>query len=333
MAQEDHPAKSIDVVVVAIGRNEGERLRVCLQSLVPYAATVVYVDSGSTDQSVAMARALGVEVVELDMRQPFTAARARNAGFAAAMLANPQARYVQFVDGDTEVAPGWLEAAQAFLETNPAAAAVIGRRRERFPSASVYNLLCDLEWTIPPGPVKYCGGDVLMRRDAFEGIGGYNGDIIAAEDSELALRLRQAGWTLHCIAAEMTMHDAAIKTFRQWWIRMMRGGFGFAEGQFRHGASPERHFVTETRRIVVWGLMLPIGIAVLVLVFGPMLLLSLLVYPLQVIRLYFKFKGSPRLRWIQAWYLTLARFPETVGLTKFYYRRMMGRAAAIIEYK
>ena len=45
-----------DVAVVAIGRNEGERLRACLASVVPLAACVVYVDSGSTDGSVAMAR-------------------------------------------------------------------------------------------------------------------------------------------------------------------------------------------------------------------------------------------------------------------------------------
>ena len=42
--------------VVAIGRNEGERLRRCLESLDGHGLTVVYVDSGSTDDSVALAR-------------------------------------------------------------------------------------------------------------------------------------------------------------------------------------------------------------------------------------------------------------------------------------
>ena len=44
--------------VVAIGRNEGERLRRCLASVLPQAALVVYIDSGSTDGSPAMAHAL-----------------------------------------------------------------------------------------------------------------------------------------------------------------------------------------------------------------------------------------------------------------------------------
>ena len=56
------------------------RLRQCLLSV--GSATIVYVDSGSTDGSIACAQSLGVESCpELDLSIPFTAARARNAGF------------------------------------------------------------------------------------------------------------------------------------------------------------------------------------------------------------------------------------------------------------
>ena len=68
-----------DVAVVAIGRNEGERLRACLHSVLDVAALVVYVDSGSSDGSAQRARAHCAEVVELDPARPFSAARARNA--------------------------------------------------------------------------------------------------------------------------------------------------------------------------------------------------------------------------------------------------------------
>ena len=63
----------------SIGRNEGDRLKQCLQSVLT-AAQVVYVDSGSTDGSVQYAKEFGISVVELDLTRPFTAARARNAG-------------------------------------------------------------------------------------------------------------------------------------------------------------------------------------------------------------------------------------------------------------
>src|SRR5215472_6326791 len=124
--------------VVAIGRNEGERLRRCLESVVRQADAVVYVDSGSTDGSVALARSLGVETVELDLSIPFTAARARNAGLRRLLEVDPAVEFVQFVDGDCEIVPGWLERAAEELATRPDVAIVCGRRRERFPQASAY---------------------------------------------------------------------------------------------------------------------------------------------------------------------------------------------------
>ena len=104
--------------VVAIGRNEGERLQRCLESLNGLGLTVVYVDSGSTDGSLALARSRGVEVVELDMSTPFSAARARNAGFERLMQVDPAVRFVQFLDGDCEVADGWLDRRGASWRTS-----------------------------------------------------------------------------------------------------------------------------------------------------------------------------------------------------------------------
>jgi hypothetical protein len=136
--------------IVAIGRNEGERLRGCLESAIVSAAPVVYVDSGSTG-SVALARSAGCEVVELDLREPFTAARARNEGFARLRMLAPERRYVQFVDGDCEIAAGWLSSAAEFLDAHPAIGAVCGRRGERYPGRSIYNFLCDMDWDRPIG--------------------------------------------------------------------------------------------------------------------------------------------------------------------------------------
>src|SRR5262249_42405700 len=131
--------------VVAIGRNEGERLERCLESVIRLAKHVVYVDSGSTDGSPELARGLGAQVVALDMSRPFTAARARNEGWRFLLAAAPDLDHVQFVDGDCEVVEGWLEEACAFLDTHPEVAAVAGRNRERFPQRSIYNLMCDIE--------------------------------------------------------------------------------------------------------------------------------------------------------------------------------------------
>ena len=148
--------------VVVIGRNEGERLRRCLESL-RNAGSIVYVDSGSTDGSAELARSVGVEVVDLDMQIPFTAARARNAGFARLRQIAPVVAFVQFVDGDCELIEGWLAAAASFLLQHPDVACVCGRLRERFPQRSVYNRLCDVEWDRDAGETAACGGIAMMR--------------------------------------------------------------------------------------------------------------------------------------------------------------------------
>lgn len=182
--------------VVAIGRNEGERLRRCLNSVADRGLVLVYVDSGSGDGSIELARGLGVEVVELDLSRPFSAARARNEGLERLLEVAPSVQYVQFVDGDCEIVDGWVDRARRELDERPEAAVVCGRRRERYPEQSVYNHLADLEWDTPIGEAKACGGDALMRVAALRQAGAYNPELIAGEEPELCVRLRQKGWRI-----------------------------------------------------------------------------------------------------------------------------------------
>ena len=319
--------------VVVIGRNEGQRLERCLASLEGSADKVVYVDSGSVDGSVQMARQRGVEVLALDMTRPFTAARARNEGFARLQRLLPTMRHVQFVDGDCEVAAGWLPKAQAFLYAHPAVAVVCGRRRERFPQRSVYNLLCDLEWDTPIGETKACGGDALMRADAFAAVSGYRASLIAGEEPELCVRLRAAGWKIWRLPEEMTLHDAAMTRFGQWWQRSLRGGYAFAEGAFLHGAAPERHWQRESRRIWIWGLAIPLAIVAASAWLGGWGLLLLLIYPLQAVRLARRGVRSARENWLLAVFLVLGKFPEMLGQVKFLLNRFGAGKAVLIEYK
>lgn len=313
------------VGAVIIGRNEGARLVACLASFPDWVRPLVYVDSGSTDGSVAAARAAGAEVVALDMSQPFTAARARNEGFAR-LRALGAPEFVQFVDGDCRMQPGWLEAAEAFLAARPSVAVVCGRRREIHPEASVWNRLCDAEWDTPLGQAKACGGDALMRVAAVAKVGGYDPGLIAGEEPELCVRLRQAGWEVWRIDQEMTLHDAAMTRIGQWWKRTRRSGHAFAEGAAMHGAPPERHWVAETRRAVLWGAVLPL-VTLLGLVVTPWAGLLLLAYPLQILRL------SRRLGWERAAFLVLGKIPEAQGVLEYHLNRLRRRRAGLIEYK
>jgi glycosyltransferase involved in cell wall biosynthesis len=317
---------------VVIGRNEGERLHRCLRSLAA-AAVVVYVDSGSTDASVQDARARGADVVELDTNIPFTAARARNAGFRRLREMAPDLLYVQFVDGDCELDQGWPQNALSFAIGNERIAAVCGRRREQYPERSIYNWLCDQEWQASAGEVGACGGDVMMRTLAVEAVAGYRDQLIAGEEPEMCVRLRAAGWRIWRLDGEMTRHDAAMTYFSQWWRRSLRAGYAFAQGAYLHGTSSDRFWVWESRRAWLFGIWLPIACLLCGLLFGPGGWAAWLIYPTYFLQKIVRGLGPLNDRTRLALFYVLAMFPQGLGQLKFLRDRMTGRQAHIIEYR
>ncbi|SMO69066.1 glycosyltransferase family 2 protein [Paracoccus laeviglucosivorans] len=315
------------VTAIAIGRNEGERLIRCLASLLPQVGRVIYVDSGSTDGSAARALEMGAEVVQLDMTKPFTAARARNAGF----VLTEGSEFVQFVDGDCEVEQGWIATALAAMAADPKLAITAGRRRERKPEASIYNRLCDTEWDTPIGPAQAVGGDMLVRRAALAEIGGFDPTLIAGEEPEMCLRIARAGWVIRRLDAPMTLHDAAMTRYDQWARRSRRAGHAFAEVSWRYRDGAERFWQRETRRSVIWALILPLLI-LLGLIVTPWALVLLLAYPAQIARMAMR-DPDARDRWPRAFYTMLGKFPEARGVLEFHLRRLLGRRSGLIEYK
>lgn len=325
-----------EIGLIAIGRNEGDRLRRCLESVIGKVHQVVYVDSGSTDGSVEMAQSLGADVVALDLSIPFTAARARNAGLERLLALSPNLAYVQFVDGDCEVVEGWLELAQQELESHSDWAVVCGRRRERFPEQTIYNKLCDIEWDTPVGEAKACGGDAMMRVVALQKVGGYNPTLIAGEEPELCVRLRQAGWKVYRLDAEMTLHDAQMTRFGQWWKRSVRAGHAFAEGSFLHGKPPECHWTKETRSNWLWGLVIPgMAIALAIPTRGLSLLLFL-GYGLMLYKIYRYMQRTGRSgkeALLYAASCVVGKFPNMLGQLTFYRNKLVGQKSRLIEYK
>ncbi len=324
------------LAIVAIGRNEGERLMACLDSLQALCDDVIYVDSGSTDGSVERARALGAHVIELDPAQPFTAARARNEGVQAlAARANPPA-LVQLLDGDCRLDTSWLSKAVGFLSENPKVGIVCGRRRERFPEASMFNRLCDMEWNTKVGPGTACGGDALVRMEAFQAAGGYNQTMIAGEDPEFAYRVERMGWGLYRLEADMTWHDANITQWRQWWLRTKRAGHAYAECYNMHRLDGTAFRKRELRSILFWGLGLP---SLVLLAAYPTYGLSLTLfaaYPLLWwrIRRYRLGCGDQAAQAaIYASFCLLGKFAEGAGALRYGLGRLTGSSEKIIEYK
>jgi GT2 family glycosyltransferase len=330
------------VGAVVIGRNEGERLKTSLRSLHGVDA-IVYVDSGSIDGSQAFARSIGVQVVDLAVPPNFTAARARNAGVAALVAACPNLAFVQFVDGDCEVKPGWIAAGLTALESEEQLAAVFGRLRERDTARSIYNALCDHEWNVPVGEVSQCGGNVMMRLSAFAAAGGFEESMIAGEEPDLSARLRKQGWRLRRIEADMALHDAAITRFSQWWKRTRRSGHAYAELAHRHPANNRPEWRRSCRRILLWGGILPATLIASLLaglfVNPAWLLASAAVLALTIVNI-LRLRGQerrrglpPRLATISGALLVIGKVPQFLGLIAFHRNRLSGRRSQLIEYK
>jgi len=333
------------VGVVAIGRNEGERLRRCLESVRRQCASVVYVDSGSQDGSVAMARGLGIEVVELDMAIPFTAARARNEGLKRLLELRRSVEFVQFVDGDCELMSGWIAAALQTMQDRRDVVVVCGRRRERFRNATIYNRLCDMEWNTSIGEAEACGGDALMRVGPLEDVGGYDSSLIAGEEPDLCRRLRARGHVILRIDADMTLHDAAMTRAVQWWQKSVRTGFVAAEALARHGVAASQGNRRCIRGVIIWVVMLPalIGAGFIAAAYRESVPTALAVVGIalalgfaQTARIAFR-RNSPGENSADAWIYAVScmagKLPEAAGIVRFLHRRVTRGTPRLIEYK
>lgn len=329
----DNQEYSIGVVV--IGRNEGERLHQCLQSALRQADQLVYVDSGSSDDSVAYARSMGVDVVELDMSIPFCAGRARNEGGARLLNIYPHLEFVQFIDGDCDLCDQWLSVARAHLLRNPRCAIAAGRRKEKFPEKSIYNLLCDIEWNTPAGAAKSCGGDFMIRVDAFRQVGGFNPTVIAGEEPEMCYRLSELGWVICRLDQLMTLHDAAISRFSQWWKRAVRTGHAYAQGYALHSKEGRGYCRNESIKAWWWALCVPLTIFILTVTINPLFFLCVTVYLLQFMRI------AMRINWrLKEWrpsllyaaFTILAKWAQLGGQFVFLKRKMKDQEFTILEY-
>lgn len=330
------------VRAVVIGRNEGDRLRRCLESVRRCGVEGVYVDSGSTDRSLATATSIGFAAITLDPHAPFTAARARHEGYCYLLSKWPDTEYVVFLDGDCELSMAWPAVASEFLDTHQNVGIVAGRRRELYPMRSLYNQLCDIEWDTPVGEAASVGGDSVARVAAYQASGGFNMAIPAGEEPELCARIRAAGWTIYRLDTEMTLHDAAITSFAQWWRRMVRTGYG----SWNVG---REHRIREFRKIVrsafVWGGIVPLTAALIALaslLLGNKALIYIVLFTLMALILLQSLRIAARTRspersvklcLLHGLFGMLAKVPIVTGVLIAIWRSKRQRPMTIIEYK
>jgi cellulose synthase/poly-beta-1,6-N-acetylglucosamine synthase-like glycosyltransferase len=331
------PRSRSAISIVVIGRNEGERLRRCLESVQVLAVRglateVIYVDSASTDRSLELAGQLGACFIGLKDGR-LTAARARNAGWSRA-----SADLVLFLDGDTVLHPGFVENALPLFDQLEVGV-VWGHRRELFPTRSIYNRVLDLEWILPVGLSRFCGGDSLMRVEALRRSGGFDETLIAGEEPELSQRLRKSGYSIVHIDHPMTGHDIAMTRFSQYWLRAVRSGYAYAEvsSRFDHGGfwRVESQYNLRKTGLLACILLLAATLSVRGRSVWPLLGAGLIFF-VAVVRTAWKSRKKSA-----SWFTLLLygihshfqHFAICQGQLQYFWSSRFGKASRLIEYK
>ena len=233
------------ISVVVIGLNEEKRLKASLEAVFTHSPKacnleVIYVDSGSTDQSVDIASSIsGVNVLHLKGGKP-SAARARNVG-----LRRARGQYVQLVDGDSVIQPGWLDKALHAMESDPGISCVFGHCVEMYPQQSIYMKVCGLDWHMTPGERRLCGGNSLWRMSVIAENNFFDENIRLGEEPELCYRVRQKGGRILCIDAPMVTHDLGMHSFGQYWQRSINSGKAYASIAMRFRKNTEKMWLRE----------------------------------------------------------------------------------------
>jgi hypothetical protein len=174
----------------------------------------------------------------------------------------------------------------------------------------------------------------MMRCAALRQVGGFREDLIAGEEPELCARVREHGWTIHRIDAEMAVHDAAMTRFGQWWRRSVRAGYAWAQATRLHGLGG--YGGRPVASALAWGVALPGGALALAPSSGGWSLLALLAYPAQWVRITVREMGRGRsagLAWRSAGLLLVAKFAHAAGIVRFALGAVSRRPSRIIEYK
>lgn len=306
--------------VVVIGINVERHLQACLESV--FASDyptdfmeVVYVDSGSSDSTVPIARSFGrVRVIKLNDQHP-TPGKGRNAGWKS--LDTP---FIQFLDADTVIHPKWLKTGVTRLRNN--VRAVCGQRQERYPATNWFHRIVNMEWDYEIGPCRYFGGDVLMARSVLEETDGFDEALVAGEDPELSYRIRQKGYVIQRLRYPMTEHDINMRSFRQYLKRAVRSGYAYAEIALRFLGKKEKMWKKELIRVLVRGF-LPVCLLLIFaslgwpglgLVLGGMLLML----PLVRIK---SFRKRTKCSWIESMVYSLhcsfVVIPQCIGVLRY----------------
>ena len=188
--------------------NNPQGLRRCIEALrgQGLAFELIVVDNGSTDETCAVAELHADRVL---ICPKLTIGALRNQGAQVA-----KGQILVFTDSDQRPAEGWLASGLEALAREESAG-MVGARYHAPEGSSWVAKTWDLQrrYSDVPGDIGWLqGGNLFVKRAAFERVGGFRTDLVASEDVDLSFRVRNAGFRVICDPKIINYHDGDPQT-------------------------------------------------------------------------------------------------------------------------
>ena len=243
----DAPRFLPDVSVVIPAYNEAAGIAATVRSMAASRyrgrLEIIVVDDGSTDDTAAIARGLGIPDVYV-ITQPNTGKPgALNRGIAEA-----RSEILVLVDGDTVFEPGTIERLVAPL-SDPEIGAVSGNTQvgnrggfiggwQHLEYVMGFNLdrrMYDMLGVMPTVP----GAIGAFRRQALRQVGWVSHDTLA-EDTDLTMALCRTPWRIVYTADAIAWTEAPA-SLRQLWKQRYRWSYGTMQAMWKHRRAVIEH--------------------------------------------------------------------------------------------
>lgn len=275
-ASDEIQAQEVKVSIIIKALNEEQHIEAAilsaLRAVAPFEGEVILADSASTDETVAIARAYPITIVQLANPDERRCGIGPQLGYQFA-----RGQYIYILDGDMELAPGFMEFAIDAMENDPALGGVAGLVQQHADASFQFRGLSRRNKEARGGDVRWLDMGGLYRREALEQVGYFsNRNLHAFEELELGLRLSSAGWTLRRLSIPGVHHRGynlnSLALLRHRW----RSRYLLGAGEVLRASWRRPYFISVlcTQRYLLLALSIWVGLA------GAILLLPLSPWPI-----------------------------------------------------
>ncbi|MCG3733806.1 glycosyltransferase family 2 protein [Vibrio cincinnatiensis] len=233
---------TISVIIKTYNEEQGiaKTIASIRDSLATYPHEILVADSLSTDQTQQIALDLGVTVVSLVHAEERCCGVGHQLGYLHA-----QGEFLLLLDGDMQLAPGFVEQGMTFLHTHPDYAGVAGMvEMDEAVSYEFKSRKQRLHQIYPLGDCHHLAGGGLYRKSAIDQLGYLtNRNLHAYEEAELGMRLQKAGFKLHRLGVPYFHHTSYVMSTFALLKHRWRSRYLAASGELLRASWGTAHFM------------------------------------------------------------------------------------------